>query len=289
MDIKKLNDKELLNETLEIVKQEKQLTAKVLKHLAEIERRRLFVDLGFSSLFKYCTEHLKYSENESWCRISAMRLMKGSSKIEEKIESGKLNLTSATKVQTHIRHEEKERGFKFTEEEKNKVVETIVGKSTRETEQVLDELKIVPPKKQIKITIEEDTAKKLEEFKQLKGNYSDDEILNLLLDEKLKQIKKERAEKKDVVIRKANSKKQRYISKRMREKVLARANYQCENVSKITGLRCAEKRNLQLDHIRGIALGGQSIEKNLRVLCSTCNKRMAIQQLGLEKMDWFIN
>ena len=29
-----------------------------------------------------------------------------------------------------------------------------------------------------KITIEEETAKKLEEFKQLKGYYSDDEILN---------------------------------------------------------------------------------------------------------------
>lgn len=289
MEIRKLDDKKLLSDTLEIVRKEKQLTAQVLKHLVEIERRRLFVDLGFNSLFKYCTEYLGYSENEAGCRISAMRLIKGSRKIEEKIESGKLNLTSATKVQSHIRHEEKERGFKFTEEEKNEVVEIIVGKSTRETEQILDGLKIIPPKKQIKITIEENTAKKFEEFKRLKGNYSDDEILNLLLDEKLEQIKAEREKKKDVEVKEAKSKNQRYISKKMREKVLARANYQCEHVSTITGIRCTEKRYLELDHTRPIALGGQGCLDNLRVLCSACNKRMAIKSLGVEKMYRFIN
>ena len=289
MSIEKLDDKKLLSETLIMVKKEKQLTALVLKHLAEIERRRLFVDLGFNSLFKYCTKYLGYSENEAGCRISAMRLMKNSEQIEEKIENGALNLTGAMKAQTHIRHEEKERGFEFTIEEKNEVIETIAGKSTRETEQILDELKTNPPKKQIKITIEEETAKKLEEFKQLKGNYTDDEILNLLLDEKLKQIKDEREKKKDVEVKETKSKNQRYISKRMREKVLARANYQCEHVSSITGIRCTEKRHLELDHTRSIALGGKGDLNNCRVLCSTCNKRMAIRQLGLERMDRFIN
>ncbi|MCK5073284.1 MAG: hypothetical protein KAQ98_07645, partial [Bacteriovoracaceae bacterium] len=62
MDISLLNDKKLLNDTMDLVKKERKTTSEILEHLEEIERRRLFCDLKYSSLFEYCTKELKYSE-----------------------------------------------------------------------------------------------------------------------------------------------------------------------------------------------------------------------------------
>ena len=43
-----------------LVQEERELLTSVLAHLREIERRRLFCDLGFSSLFSYAVEKLGY-------------------------------------------------------------------------------------------------------------------------------------------------------------------------------------------------------------------------------------
>ncbi|NUM87788.1 MAG: hypothetical protein HUU37_01155, partial [Bdellovibrionales bacterium] len=49
-----LTDKTLLEETENLVRKERQLLGVILRHLREIERRRLFSSLGYSSLFTYC-------------------------------------------------------------------------------------------------------------------------------------------------------------------------------------------------------------------------------------------
>ena len=51
MDYSKLSDKELLTSIDNFVAKEKGLTIEILKHLLIIQERRLFCELGFSSLF----------------------------------------------------------------------------------------------------------------------------------------------------------------------------------------------------------------------------------------------
>ena len=46
-----LRDDDLLSQTKLVAVQERRLTARLLAHLREIERRRLFAGLGYSSLF----------------------------------------------------------------------------------------------------------------------------------------------------------------------------------------------------------------------------------------------
>ena len=91
LNLTQLTDKNLLDQTKDLVQKERSLTVKILHHLQEIEKRKLFSDLNYSSLFEYATKHLGYSESAASRRISAMRLIKNLSEAESKIESGKLN------------------------------------------------------------------------------------------------------------------------------------------------------------------------------------------------------
>src|SRR5690606_2316204 len=80
----------------------------ILKHLNEIDRRKLYLERGYSSLWAYCTEELNYSEAAAQRRIEAMRALE-IPELEEKIESGKLTLSSIAKVQSLARKINKSR------------------------------------------------------------------------------------------------------------------------------------------------------------------------------------
>jgi hypothetical protein len=75
-----LKDQELLANCKAQVRLEKAVTSKILDYLNEIDRRRLWIQEGFSSLFDFCARFLGYSEGEANRRIQAARL---SRKVEE--------------------------------------------------------------------------------------------------------------------------------------------------------------------------------------------------------------
>lgn len=58
---------------------------------------------------------------------------------------------------------------------------------------------------------------------------------------------------------------QRYIPDAIRKIVLERDEHKC--------VLCDSKNDLQVDHIRPVAKGGQSLESNLQTLCSYCNRQ----------------
>ena len=64
MSPKSLSDRELLRQTQELVQRERALLSEILQHLKEVERRKLYSDLGYGSLFEYCLRELKYSEGQ---------------------------------------------------------------------------------------------------------------------------------------------------------------------------------------------------------------------------------
>ncbi|MEI8347476.1 MAG: hypothetical protein WCG27_08410 [Pseudomonadota bacterium] len=177
-EIRKMTDGELLSGTQELVKKEKNFTLAILKHLKEIEHRKLYGDLGYSSLHAYCVHFLKYSDTETHYRIQAMRLMKDSVVIEEKIATGELNLVVAGTLQDHLRGQEKQ-GEKISLQQKEKLVQIHAGLSVRDLRSKLNES---TPTKKFKITVDQQTAKRFEEFRKNKGGYSDQEIINHLFD-----------------------------------------------------------------------------------------------------------
>ena len=102
-----LSDNCLLQKMKELVKEEKKHLNVLLRHLQEIENRRLFSSLGFTSLFDYATRVLGYAEDEACRRISSIRMLRELPELEGKIESGDLTLTALNLANTQFRAEKK--------------------------------------------------------------------------------------------------------------------------------------------------------------------------------------
>ena len=168
MNLCHLKDMELLTETKRLVENERHLLTQVLHHLCEVERRKLFCDLGFSSLFDYAVKELKYSEGQAVRRIRAMRLMKELPEVEEKIASGKLSLTHLSQAQSYFREAQKQPAGLLTytpthkpmdKTQKLNVLARLENTSTREGEKIL--LKMQPqaplPKERERVITDEHT------------------------------------------------------------------------------------------------------------------------------------
>jgi len=56
--VARFSSRELLARVKDLVAHEREATAVLIAHLAELDRRRLYLGEGYSSLFTYCTQAL---------------------------------------------------------------------------------------------------------------------------------------------------------------------------------------------------------------------------------------
>jgi len=91
MNLSLLNDNELAEALISLTGNERAVIFSILHHLNGLERRGIFREAGYSSLYDYCRRKLKYSENSAFRRIAAARALIVSPELEELF----LNLESA--------------------------------------------------------------------------------------------------------------------------------------------------------------------------------------------------
>lgn len=278
MRLQHLTDETLLAETESLARKERELLGAILHHLREIERRRLFSALGYSSLFTYAVHRLGYPEDQAQRRISAMRLLRELPEMEEKIQSGSLSLTHLGMAKAAFQRE------RFTREEKLEILSEIESKPTREAEKVLaahaplamrpDSVRAVN-KEQVELRFSADAAL-LEKIEALKGllahqspNLSLGELFQKLCDLGLEAWDKAKSPAAPRVDSQAE----------VRRQVWRKARGRCE--------RCRSHHALEIDHIRPKARGGDSSPGNLRLLCRSCNQRAAVEAFGAGKMETY--
>src|SRR2546426_950035 len=68
-----LSDDDLVAQVKSLARCEREATACLIAHLAELDDRRLYLGAGFSSLFTYCCSVLHLSEPAAYNRIEAAR------------------------------------------------------------------------------------------------------------------------------------------------------------------------------------------------------------------------
>lgn len=207
-EIQSLTNQQLVQKINGLVKEERRITIEILRLLREIERRQLFAELGFPSLFAYCTKVLLYSEAAACRRIEAMRAMRETSEIESKLESGELSLSVVTQARTMIRQHESFSKTKVTAEKRKDVMLSLCGQSKREAEKVLATEFATPlpaapvvqhetARGTTRVTIEftEDEMKVFEEIRRLSGRPQNlkETVLRLAAKE-LTQLKRARGE-----------------------------------------------------------------------------------------------
>jgi 5-methylcytosine-specific restriction endonuclease McrA len=121
-----LSNDDLLNEVKRLAQDERNVTARLIASLAELDARRLYLGEGCSSLFTYCTHILHLSEHAAYGRIEAARAARRFRSILELLAEGAITLTTVTLLAPHL-----------TPENTRKVLESARHKSKREVEQIV--------------------------------------------------------------------------------------------------------------------------------------------------------
>ena len=88
-----VSDLELLERTAELVRSERAVVADVVEHLAEVDRRRAYLDAACRSLSCYCIERLGYSEDEARKRVQVARLGRRFPQVLEELRAGLIHMT----------------------------------------------------------------------------------------------------------------------------------------------------------------------------------------------------
>ena len=332
MNLKNLKDKELHLAIKNLVEKERELLTQILRHLYEIERRRLFCDYQCSSLWEYCVKQLGYSEGQAMRRIAAMRLIKEMPQVEEKISAGELSLSNAASVYRFFKNENKVNPEAISKEMKINILEQLENKSARECEKTLFSLSSQPAihsertkvvsetLTEIHVLADDELMKKLGIVKGLlahqEPNASYGALLKKLCDiaiEKLSPPKPKRNSKeKDVsattqgpttsheassqatpLLEKNRSvatvEYQKYQNSFQRKALSKAIKYEVFKRDKGKCVDCGSQHALEYDHKTCLSLGGSNDINNIQLRCKKCNQRAAIKQLGLKKMDPYLN
>jgi hypothetical protein len=93
---------ELLAGLSRLVRRGNELTGDLLAHLAELEERRLHLQLGFPSLFAYCVEALGLSEGSAGRRVAAARVCRRFPEAFELVAQGELHLSALCGLAPHV-------------------------------------------------------------------------------------------------------------------------------------------------------------------------------------------
>ncbi len=123
-DISRLTDAELTQALKRWVGDEKRSQAKVVAHLAEFDKRDLWVEAGFHSLFAYATRELGYAEGAAYKRIRAARAARKYPIVVDLLSSGRVSLSAVAVLSPYLTPGNHAR--LFTEAQ---------GKTTRELEE----------------------------------------------------------------------------------------------------------------------------------------------------------
>lgn len=129
-----LSDHELLARAKQLAGRERGTTANLIAHLAEIDKRRLYLGEGYSSLFAYCTQVLHLSEHAAYGRIEAARMFRRFPVILEILEEGSVNLTTVCLLSAHL-----------TDQNHREVLAEVKNKSKRQVEELVARLHPQPP------------------------------------------------------------------------------------------------------------------------------------------------
>ena len=143
-EISDLKDKELIEKFGVLVKEEKEATASVVTHLAEIDRRKLYALEGYSSLFSYCVEKYHYSESEAFLRIQACRLSQSFPEVLKFLEEGKLTLTALKMISPYVTQENKNMFFERVQHKTKRELELLLAELFPQEEEVIDTIRHLP-------------------------------------------------------------------------------------------------------------------------------------------------
>jgi hypothetical protein len=291
----KTNFQILHEQALQISKQYLRAESDLISILQEIDDCRGYREMGFKSLFEYSTRALSLSESVSYNLITIARKSKEVPQLQEMIRNQEITISNARAIAPVL-----------TLETQNKWLPTAATSSKRELEkeiakefpqaQVREQTRYVSEKRiEHKLGISEELHEKLKRVQDLVSTQSGkaasleetlEAALALFIEKKdpvekahRAQVRIEKAQKPVPGQAQARSdarfnsnpnsssrKNLRFIPAWLVHAIRRRDQGQCTFRS-TQGVRCSQKRWLEIHHVQPLALGGQNNLENLRLVC----------------------
>src|ERR1700709_928280 len=100
-----VGNEELVTALSVLVRRENDALSDLLAHLAELDERYLYLDLGFTSLFAYCTAALGFCKSSAGRRIAAARGCRKHPDAFVRVANGELRLSVLSLLAQHLNPE----------------------------------------------------------------------------------------------------------------------------------------------------------------------------------------
>ena len=124
--LKDVSDRRLLSNLRRLSEKEHETVLSILVHLIEIDRRRLYLEMGYSSLFKLCVKEFKYSESVAGRWIAVARCIKRFPRAYRALASGKVNMSNLGRIASIM-----------NESNEKELLRSIIGATGREVEHLV--------------------------------------------------------------------------------------------------------------------------------------------------------
>jgi 5-methylcytosine-specific restriction endonuclease McrA len=244
--------------------------------LQEIDKTKLFRDLGYSSLFAYCEIGLGLSKNQSGNFIAVCRKCSEIPELKKAIDSGVLSVSRAKRVTKVITPVNASDWIQKTLELPQREVERMVAaqnpdKAIRSRVRPMTETKA-----ELRCGISYELQDKLERVRALLSQRRGrpctlEEVFEATTDfylEKNDPVQKaERAMKNHSPQECKKPNNPRIIPARIKHEVFLRDQGQCQQ-KEPDGKPCQNKTFLHLHHIKPVSEGGETTLENLITICS---------------------
>ena len=152
-DFSLISDQDLLLRMRRLVQSERKIMHLVLVHIREVEKRKLYLQEGVTSLYQYLTQILGYAENAAYDRIQGSRIL--TEGIADQVERGSLKLSQLVRVSSCLKQSKKE-GKIVSDETTLNIFKRIENKTIYETDQILAEEFEMTPQHETKIKPQKD-------------------------------------------------------------------------------------------------------------------------------------
>jgi hypothetical protein len=315
-----VDDEKLLADLAALVASDRQTTAMLIAHIAEVDARELFKPAACCSMHAYCTRVLHLSADAAFTRIRAARAGRAFPQIFDAIADGRLHLSGVVLLAPHLRDDNVDHLIEESTHRSKLEIEMLVARLAPRPDLPSKITAIVPPQEPlctnqlvpapvataaeppsrvkplaperfaVQTTISQATRDKLEHAKALMSHRNPSGELAVVLDAALDALIEKLEKRKYAVTDRPRAAKARLadadptsIPAEVRRAVYERDGAQCTFES-ANGVRCTERRFLEFDHITMVCRGGQPTVDGLRLRCKPHNQHAAEQELGEDFM-----
>src|SRR5436190_21353607 len=101
--VSRLSDADLIQQLEESVAQDRSHTARQVALIAEVERRRLYAPAGYPSMFEFCVEELRLSEDAAYKRIRVARAARKYPQVLAALAEGRVHLGGLTMLAPYFK------------------------------------------------------------------------------------------------------------------------------------------------------------------------------------------